>query len=323
MGSCFYLVLNMSLTAAAAGLVILLARALFRALPAAARHALWSVVLLRLLLPVSVPSEASFFNAVGRYFTRIVSVPAGDTGATMTNMIGAASGYAPLRFRTGALAAAFGTAGAVWAAGALACAACALALYLMTARRLGTAVRLDSGGLMERCAAEAGVKRKVGLYASEAVSSPVVFGVFRPRVVIPPGLARESGILRYALLHELAHIKRGDNVWRALSAAVLCAHWINPLMWLFLTLAGRDMELACDAGVLKRLDEAERRGYALALAALAASRQPLLAPAFGQSAVKQRIIGIVRYKRLTVAAAVLTALFLLALAVILLSNPMV
>lgn len=323
MGSVFYLVLNMGITASAAGALLLLIRLALRGrLPAQARYALWAIVLVRLVLPVSFPSEASFFNVVGKY-AAIASVPAGDAGATITNSIGAANSYSPLHFKTAALGAAFQTAGIVWLAGAGIMAVCLAALYLLTASRLRTAVRVDDGGLASKCAGKLGLRRKIGLYASGSVSSPIVFGLVKPRIIIPPAMAADRGALRYALLHELVHIRRGDNILRAASALVLCVHWFNPFAWLFFMLAGRDMELACDAGVLKRLTEPERRGYAMALAGLAESRQPLLAAAFGRSAVRQRIVQIVKYKRLPLAAAALTALLLLALAVALLSNPAV
>jgi beta-lactamase regulating signal transducer with metallopeptidase domain len=275
-------------------------------------------VLLRLVLPVSLPSEASFFNAVGR----MVSVTAGDSGTTMTNSILAVDGYFPMRFKTPALAAAFHWAGTAWLIGALVAAAALAALYGVTAWRFRTAARVDAG-IMDECAAAVGLRRRVPLVASGAVSSPVVFGILRPRVVIPVAMAGDVETLRYALLHECVHIRRGDNVWRVLAALALCAHWFNPLVWLCLTLSGGDMELACDAGVLKKLDASQRKAYALALAGLAAQRQPLLSAAFGSSAVKRRITGIVRYKRLTLVEILLSVLLLLVLAIMLASNPAV
>lgn len=316
MASCFYVMLNMGITAAAVGLAVLALRlVLRRALPASVLYALWSLVLLRLLLPVSLPSEASLFNAVGR----MVSVPAGSE-ATVTNAIRAVDRYFPMQFKTPALEGLFHWAGIVWLAGAALGAGGTLTLYIVTARRFGTAVRVQNV-LTAGCAAEMGLKSDIPLLVSGDVSSPVVFGIFKPRVIVPPGFAEDREALRYALLHEYAHIRRADNLWRALAALALCAHWFNPLMWLCFSLSARDMELACDAKVLKRLDGPQRRGYALALASLAERRQPALASAFGSSAVKRRIIGIVQYKKRTLIEIVLSVMLLCALAAALLSNP--
>ncbi len=317
MASCFYIVLNMSLTAAAVSLAVLALRlVLRRVLPASVLYALWALVLLRLLLPVSLPSEASLFNAVGR----MVSVPAGPSEATVTNAIRAVNGYFPMRFKTPALAGLFHWAGVVWLAGAALGAGGMLTLYILTARRFRTAARMQNA-LTAGCAAEMELKRDIPLLVSGDVSSPVVFGIFKPRVIVPPGFDEDREALRYALLHEYAHIRRGDNLGRVLAALALCAHWFNPLMWLCFTLSARDMELACDAKVLNRLDGPQRRGYALALAGLAERRQPALASAFGSSAVKQRIVGIVYYKKRTLIEILLSAVLLCALAAALLSNP--
>lgn len=319
MASCFYIVLNMGITAAAVGLAVLALRlALRRALPAGVLYALWALVLLRLLLPVSLPSEASLFNALDR----MVSVPAGRSEATITNAVRAVSGYFPMRFKTPALAGLFHWAGAVWLTGALLGAAGTLTLYVLTARRFRTTACVQNA-LKAECAAKMELKRDIPLLVSGEVSSPVVFGILKPRVIIPPGIVEDRESLRYALLHEYAHIRRGDNLWRALAALALCAHWFNPLVWLCFSLSARDMELACDARVLKRLDKPQRRGYALALASLAERRQPALALAFGSSAVKQRIIGIVQYKKRTLIEIILSVMLLCALAAALLSNPAV
>jgi beta-lactamase regulating signal transducer with metallopeptidase domain len=322
MGALFYLVLNMGITASVIGLAIALARLALRGrLNATAQYALWALVGLCLVLPFTIPSKASLFNAVGKYVLRVASVPAGGTFVTMTNSIGAANAYFPLHFKTATLENIFNIAGAVWLAGALLAAVAAVALYTLTARRLRAAVPVMDGVLLAEYAALAGVKRKIRLYMSDMVASPVVFGVFRPRIVIPTAMVGDGETLRYALLHELTHIRRGDNILRLVSVLVLCIHWFNPFVWLFFALAGRDMELACDAGVLKRLDKPRRKEYALALAALASRRQPALAMAFGRSAVRQRIIGITKYRRLTIAAAIFTFVLLLALAAVLGTNP--
>lgn len=322
MGGVFYIVLNMSITATLIGLLVAAIRlALRRGLPAAAQYALWGLVGLRLILPISVPSKASLLNLVDSYALNMASISAGDSGATMTNMVKTANAYFPIHFKTNLVEQIFNAAGWAWLAGALLAVAVSITLYAGASARFRRAVPVADGGLLAECAAQARVRRKTGLYASDAVASPVVFGVFRPRIIIPASMAGDTQTLRYALLHEFTHIRRGDNSLRLISAIVLCAHWFNPFAWLFFALAGRDMELACDARVLRSLDRREQKGYALALAALASRRQPVLASAFGQSAVKERVIRITRYRKITLAAGILTFLCLLALAVVLMTNP--
>lgn len=322
MGGVFYLVLNMSVTASLIGLAVAIIRLGLRGRAALAAYALWAVVFLRLALPFSVPSEASFYNVISRFVKPVVSVPAGGTNAvTMTNSIGAANAYFPVHFKTDSLNAAFNAAGAVWLAGTVLAAACAAALYTLTAARLRRALPSMRGGLLRECTETLGVRRAVGLLVSDEISSPVVFGLLRPRVVIPKPLEGDPETLRYALLHELVHIRRRDHIFRIVCAALACLHWFNPLAWLFLSLSGRDMELACDAGVLRLLSTAERKEYALALAGMASGRLPALAAAFGRSAVRGRIIRIAKYRRLTGAAFAILVFLLFLLAAVLLTNP--
>ncbi len=337
MGAAFYFVLNMGITASAIGLVVLLLRlVLGKRLLALARYGLWALVLLRLLLPFALPSELSALNPVTRFVTPIASWPVGgltmanavrqakSLPATMTNFVGAAEPNGPqaIRFKTEAAQSAFDTLGTVWLVGAALTALTAAALYALTARKLRQARPVEACGMLAQCAARVGLKRRVRLLESPDVSSPAAFGMLRPIIVIPPGLLESREALEPVLLHELAHIRRGDT-FRPLLFLLVCMHWYNPFLWLLWLISGADMELACDAAVLKRLDRDGRKQYALALAGLAAKPEPLLSAAFGASAVKRRILAVVSYHRVTLFAAVLSAALVLLLAAVLLTNPAV
>jgi beta-lactamase regulating signal transducer with metallopeptidase domain len=322
MGGCFYIVLNMSITASLIGIAVLAVRAVLgRRLPAGARYALWGLAGLRLALPFSLPSKASLLNLVGQYVLHAASVPAGGSGTTLVNSIRAANASLPIRFKTETFGSIFDAAGWVWLAGALLMAAALILMYASAAKRFARAMPFDDGGLLAECAARTRARRLPGIFLSDAVASPAVFGVFRPRILVPPAAARDREALRYALLHELAHVRRGDNALRMLSYVLLCLHWFNPFAWLFFSFAGRDMESACDASALKRLSAPERKGYALALASLASTRQPPLAAAFGSSETRRRIVSITKYRKVTLAAGIFTFLCMLALFVVLMTNP--
>ena len=75
----------------------------------------------------------------------------------------------------------------------------------------------------------------------------------------------------------------------------LCLHWFNPLVWLMVMLANRDLELCCDEAVLRRLGDGT--GYALTLVALAeqSSASPLVSH-FSHHRLRERIVAIMKYK---------------------------
>lgn len=125
------------------------------------------------------------------------------------------------------------------------------------------------------------------------------------------------------LEHENVHRKRLDNLWRALAVAAACVHWFNPLVWLMLRSFFRDMELSCDETVLKhgKYGSEGSKAYASALLQFAGNRSIFAPSAFGSSGVRVRIVNVLNYKRMTVIGAAASAIFLLAVAFALITNP--
>jgi beta-lactamase regulating signal transducer with metallopeptidase domain len=96
----------------------------------------------------------------------------------------------------------------------------------------------------------------------------VTIGVWRPRIVLPPGWrAWESDKLRSVLLHELAHVHRRDPLGRLVVGLVPCVYWFHPLAWLLPRRAAELAEIAADAAALRSLPE--RRSYARHLVEIA------------------------------------------------------
>ncbi|HCO92367.1 MAG TPA: hypothetical protein DIU00_00190, partial [Phycisphaerales bacterium] len=97
-----------------------------------------------------------------------------------------------------------------------------------------------------------GIKRKVGLKVSANATSPAVCGLFRPVILVPQNLERDlsSSQLQAVLLHELAHIRRGD-LWVNLAQTLLQIFYVyNPLLWLANAIIRRIREQAVDEMVL-------------------------------------------------------------------------
>lgn len=104
------------------------------------------------------------------------------------------------------------------------------------------------------------------LLATDLAACPVVFGVVRPRIVVPSDFA-----IRYApeeqvliLAHERMHIRRGDLLVNALWTVARCFFWFNPLVHVAGRLIRFDQELACDADVM-RDHPRSRKPYANAM----------------------------------------------------------
>ena len=107
--------------------------------------------------------------------------------------------------------------------------------------------------------------------------------------------------LDYVLEHEFAHIRRWDGLYKLLLTLALCLHWCNPLVWLMVGLANRDMELACDQAVVRRFGPEARADYARTLLRFETDGNLAIpyASQFGRSAVKQRISALTCRKKVS------------------------
>lgn len=313
-GWIFYIVLNMSIASCVVIAVLFLIR-LIKPIPRRYIYPLWALAFFRLIMPFTLSSGLSLFNFTGGLVKRLVDIETITRGAVylpasidivMMNAVGAVEGYDPIVYKAESLRRIFAVSSVVWVIAAAGALIAVCLLYSFTCRELKNAVHI-----------------KGNIYRSEMVLSPVLAGVFRPRIILPSGVDPESDPGKMILEHENVHRKRQDNLWRALAVITACIHWFNPLVWVMLRAFFRDMELSCDETVLKRgkygIDGS--KAYASALLQFADGRSYIVPSAFGSSGVRVRIMNVLNYRRMTVIGAAATAVFLLSVALVLITNP--
>ena len=155
----------------------------------------------------------------------------------------------------------------VWRVGAAAAALWFLGSYLLFAARVRSMPSFEAPTL-EALRRNLKIRRRVRL--RRAAEGPLLLGDLLPQLLLPDGFTEDERGQIY--LHELCHLKHHDNFWSILSVALLCLNWYNPLCWLAFRLFKRDLELACDARVLRHGQN--RKAYArLLLKALSMQRQ--------------------------------------------------
>lgn len=104
---------------------------------------------------------------------------------------------------------------------------------------------------LEIALSQLAIHRPVTLLIHPDQTVPIVWGVLRSRLLVPPGARLWTGEqLRSVLLHELAHVKRRDTMVQLLAAIATAVHWFNPLMWFTAWRLGVECERACDDLVL-------------------------------------------------------------------------
>ena len=329
MDELFLRILNMSAAASVTGLAVAVLRALLRRrLPRWTFYLMWGLVLVRLLLPFSVPSPLSAFEVIP---TARVQETSGGTVLAFVEDNGASVDFptlqdgpmfprepvvAPARVRVVTILA------AIWICGVVLLLLYSAACYAYAISRLRTAERLEHTPELDALFVRCGVcPRRVRLYRSGAFQSPVVCGLIRPRLIFSELVNSED--LPYVTAHELTHIRRCDNLFKAAATLALYLHWFNPLIWLFYHWYVTDMEASCDEAAIRR-QGADRRAYSYCLVNMAARSRSAFSGgvlAFGECALRERVQSILHLRKTTLLLSMFCAAVLLGLAVVFLTNP--
>lgn len=318
----FLQVLNMSITAGIVICGVLLVRILLKKAPKIFSYLLWGVVLFRLLCPLAPVTSVSAFrpwnasvDEAGRMeFVRTIR-SAGDVGFHPAASGDAKQPEADLPKEESQRASlqtdafdwkefAAQTGSVLWLSGAFVVAGFGVVRYLRLKKKLNGAHRI-----------------KDNLYLSDCIDTPFTIGVISPRIYLPFFLSEQEEA--FVILHEQTHIRRKDPFLKLLAFFALALHWFNPLVWIAFYEAEKDMEMACDEAVIKKMKEDVRAEYSKTLLCLAAGKRiaPRIPIAFGESDTKSRVRNIMRCKRPAVAMAGAAFVLVLCCVALLGTNP--
>lgn len=318
--------LQMSFSGAVLIAMIALVRALFiNRLPKKTFLILWSIALLRLLVPLSVPSVWSAYSLFGRNMP--VPVREADVEAPAVYLLSAAgqtaqntallsdmgmleprqSGNAArvLPFPTVTDTHAIPVRALIWGIGTLLCGIFFVIAYVRCRLEFRASLPIEAP-FVEQWRREHPLNRFIALNGSIAVrqsdriTSPLTYGIFRPVILLPKKTDWEKEQeLSYILLHEYVHIRRCDAARKLISTAVLCLHWFNPMVWLLYILFNRDIELVCDECVVRQCGEDAKSPYARTLICLEEQKSGLipLCNSFSRTAIEERIKAIMKVKK--------------------------
>lgn len=125
--------------------------------------------------------------------------------------------------------------------------------------------RADYAAMLSDTARDLGVSAPE-MIVCEAISTPAVTGLLRPRLLLPHE-HYDVQELRYILRHELCHLKRRDMLLKLVLLAANAMHWFNPVVYLMLRQADEDIELACDSAATDGLELPDRAAYSRTLLA--------------------------------------------------------
>ena len=310
MSELFLKIVNMSISASWVVIAVLTLRFCLKKAPKWVNVLLWGIVAVRMVFPFSIESVLSLIPSAETISPSIMmeQSPSVQTGVPALNHVinpvisgsftpvpGASAN--PLQIWIPVLT-------GIWLFGIA-------ALFLYSA---------VSYWRLHRKVCEAVILRG-NIYQSEKVCSPFVLGIIRPKIYLPYHMdSREMG---HVIAHEQTHIRRKDHWWKPLGFLLLTIHWFNPLMWLSYILLCRDIELACDEKVIRKMSNEQRADYTQALVACSVDRRLITACplAFGEIGVKERVKSVMNYKKPAFWIVLASVIVCAVIAVCFLTNP--
>ena len=304
--------LQMSISGSVLILVIIVVRALLiNRLAKKTFLALWGIVLLRLAVPFSIPSQFSFYTLIelaerklltpslAPYSTLEIAPPptAMLTGADKAEtLVQSVLSISPLHV--------------IWLAGVCACMVFFIAVYI----KCKAEFRMSSAVQNEYVASwikNHPLRRAIPVRQSNRIQAPLTYGVFHPVILLPTEIDwADHTKLQYILTHEYIHVRRFDSLTKLLLTGAVCVHWFNPFVWVMYVLANRDIELSCDETVVRTFGETMKSAYALTLIGLEEKKgafSPLVSN-FSKNAIEERIVSIMKIKKTSVVGIALAVL---------------
>lgn len=279
MVSAFAKILSISIAANWMILAVLVLRFLLKKAPRRAICILWAMVAVRLLLPVSLESTVDFIPETTSAIQEAVdtSLIHPETVTFHTGIVTPQEGISGTSASSGQ---SISVIPLVWFFGVL------LMLSYLALRY----VKLRS--LVREAAWE-----KENIWICDAVTTPFILGLVRPKIYLPSGLSGTSR--EYVIAHEKCHLRCKDHWWKPISYLILSVFWFDPLMWIAYFMICKDIEFACDESVIHRYSLSEKKAYSKALLECSANRKLVLACpiAFGETAVVGRIRNVLSHKK--------------------------
>jgi len=311
-------ILEMSLSASVLIMAVIVIRTLaLHKLPKKTFLALWGIVLCRLLVPFSIPSQFSIYTLIekigngimgqsgttapnaGMFPTFITNAGTIQNTETISQVTSSIVNLSPLRL--------------IWIVGCIACILFFVVTHLRCRQEYKTALPIQNN-FVNKWQQEHSMKRPVQIRQSDKIAAPLTYGIWKPVILLPKTTDyADERRLQYILAHEYVHIKRFDTLSKWLLAATLCLHWFNPLVWVMYTLFNRDIELSCDETVVQAFGVTIKSAYALTLIGLAEKKSKFtpLCNNFSKNSIEERITAIMKIKKTSLVGIVLALTLIL------------
>ena len=277
-------ILNISISAGILIVVCILVRWLFKDMPKFVRCIMWLIVAVRLAIPFNIECPLSLLPAkdyvtvgteyeTGFYSDESVITTTEPVNCYIDNKTDndiAVSRQVDIMF----------VLSIVWILGVVTVLLYAVITYVRLKKLVADAVRVNGN-----------------VFQSERVGTAFVLGVISPKIYIPYGLSPTE--LYMSLNHERAHIARRDYLVKPIGFVITAVYWFNPFVWLAYFMLCRDIELACDEKVIKKIGYDKKKEYSQVLLNLSIPKKYISAcpVAFGEVGINERVKNVLKMKK--------------------------
>ncbi|MGO5064180.1 MULTISPECIES: M56 family metallopeptidase [unclassified Clostridium] len=290
----FLWVLQASLKASIAALAVILILKLFnRYIGVRFQHALLLIIILRLIIPLNIPSNINLFNILfDKYEDKVLNIESKNDTKAAYDFLSKGKIYLNDKTRDGKVTSSspseninykqenttkekviistLNRASCIWLVGIFSIALFfSIILWKFKAKisNLEQIRDLEIVSLLEECKKKLSINRTIPIYACDDFKTPCIFGALKPKIYIPKYKysINDYKYLSHIFLHELIHYKRKDLIYNFLGTITILIYWFNPIIWFIVKKMKLQREYACDAYVLEILGKEESIEYGMTL----------------------------------------------------------
>lgn len=314
--------------------IMLFKKAFRKRMSAVLNYAVWALLLLRLLLPVTIDSGLSLFvipetnTPIAQEQALVDTQPPGSSKPTSqiaSSQISSvyqqpANNYVRKEDEAALQAPRWNfdwqvVIALLWALGVFVFGAYMLRLWLKLQRRInggGLNLPEDIKNLTQSIKLQMGIKASIEVFAYEWLTTPALSASIRPKLLLNANMLQNSEQLMFGIRHELTHFKHKDYLISLLLVMLRCVYWFNPVVWLAAKQIETDMETVCDASVTASMKNVQRGRYIETMIDLSQNVDTQYMLGMGTRAdrksIEKRIRGMFMIKRTTPAARTAAAL---------------